>query len=348
MLMKIFWVVFHFFAITFIVLMASCKPIGQSEQKETQAENKDALAELKLLTEIPLPEVKGGFDLMATDIEGRRLFVSAEDNHSVEVIDLRHNSVRTSIPNLNEPKWIVYNTELRRLFVATGGDGRVTAFEDSSFTSKYFFTFKEKCNNLRYDSASGLLLVGVGKTYGAIGIIDTRQNKIGGVIPLAAYPKQFELTADFIYVNVPAINSVQIIDRVARKVITNWAVTKENDNVPMALDHNHGRLFIGCQKGKFMVYDIASGKEIARLNIHREADGIYYDPSRSQIYISCGEGYIDVITQYDADHYLRKESIITVEGAATSLYSPELNELFLPVPQKEHRKASLRIYRPLN
>jgi hypothetical protein len=38
---------------------------------------------------IPLPEVSGRLDHLTVDLKGRRLFVAALENNTVEVIDLR-------------------------------------------------------------------------------------------------------------------------------------------------------------------------------------------------------------------------------------------------------------------
>lgn len=301
---------------------------------------------LVLQKTIFLPNVKGGFDLMALDIKGNRLFVSAEDNHTLEVIDLRDNMLVSSVPDFNEPKWVAYQPEKRRVYVATGADGKVTELDDSTFKKLHAFTFKEKCNNLRFDATKEHLFVGIGNSFGAIGIINVKKDKIETQIPLSDYPKQFEIDSNQIYVNIPRKNSIDVIDRVKQKVITTWPVKEGKENVPMALDRIHRRLFIACEPGKFIVYSPSTGSSITSLDISKGADGIYYDAKRSLIYISCGEGNIEIIQQQDADHYRPLEKIPTVKGAGTSLFSPELDQLFLAVPQSEDRKAAIQIYRP--
>lgn len=86
---------------------------------------------------IALPNVRGGFDLMDVDIERQRLFVSAEDNHTVEVADLGGRKPIRSIPNMNEPKWVVNRPDENVLYVATGKDGKVAGLDASTFKTKY-------------------------------------------------------------------------------------------------------------------------------------------------------------------------------------------------------------------
>ena len=285
---------------------------------------------------------------MTIDTTGQRLFLAAEDNHTVEVIDLKNNKPLVSLPDFNEPKWIVYRPELNRLYVSTGGDGKVAVLDATTYKPIKSFSFKEKCNNLRFDTAFQQLYVGIGKTFGSIGIIDVKLDKIINEIPVADFPKQFELDGNSIYVNVPTKNSIQVIDRIAMKVVASWPVTESTENVPMALDKLHHRLFVACEPGKFIVFNTETGKSLANLTISKNADGIYLDTKRSLIYISCGEGYIEVIQQKDADNYLSVDKIETVKGAGTSLFSATFNKLFLAVPQTETNPAELRVYETAN
>ncbi len=330
-----------------IIILASCNE-SQTNRTIDATQVKDSTVvtnkTLSLTATITLPNVKGGFDLMAIDTASRRLFLAAEDNHTVEVIDIKNNKTITSLPGFNEPKWIVFRPESNRLYVATGGDGKVTVLDATTYKSIKSFSFKEKCNNLRFDAELQQLYVGVGNTFGAIGIIDVKQDKIINEIPLADFPKQFELDGKNIYVNVPSKNSIQVINRIAKKVVANWPVIESTENVPMALDKLHHRLFVACEPGKLIVYDTEAGKSVANLSISKNADGIYLDAKRSLIYISCGEGFIEVIQQKDADNYLSVDKIETVKGAGTSLFSTAFNQLFLAVPQTESNPAELRVY----
>ena len=51
-----------------------------------------------------------------------------------------------------------------------------------------------------------------------------------------------------------------------------------------------------------------------------------------------------MVRQVDADHYEFAGRVPTAKGAATSLFVPELDTLFLAVPQREGQSAELRAY----
>jgi len=107
---------------------------------------------------IPLPGVKGGFDLMAIDVPGQRFFLAAEGNGSLEILDLKAAKRIKSIGGMDEPKWVVYHPESKRLFVSNG-DGKVRVFNSDTYEPGRIFEFREKANNLRFDATTGELFV---------------------------------------------------------------------------------------------------------------------------------------------------------------------------------------------
>ena len=136
-----------------------------------------------------------------------------------------------------------------------------------------------------------------------------------------------------------------MIDREQRETIAKWHVEKLDANFPMALDEPNHRLFIGCRKpARLVVFDTSTGKLVAELAISGDTDDLFYDAKLKRLYISCGEGFVDVIAQQDADHYKLLEKIPTRAGARTSFFSADLNEFYLAVPQRGNSAAEMRIF----
>jgi hypothetical protein len=329
-----------------LTLLAGGCHSGSQEEKSGATPPPPAAPLLTLVRTVSLPNVQGGFDLMALDAAGQRLFVAAEDNHSVEVIDVRAGKALASLSGFNEPKWVVYRPEGNRLFVSTGGDGRVTELDGTTYKTIRHYAFREACNNLRYDSLAHQLVVGVGKTFGALGLLDVARNAKAGEIPLAGYAKQFELDGGRIYVNEPALSQVEVIDRATRKAVAVWPVSGSSQNIPMGLDRAHQRLFVACAPGRLVVFSTVDGRPVASLPIPADADGLYYDARRARLYVSCGAGRLAVVQQQAPDRYAVLQLLPTVPGAGTSLYAPALDRYFLATPQRPGQPAALRIYRP--
>ena len=78
-------------------------------------------APLALMETIPLPGLHdGNFDHFAVDLQGHRLFLTAEDNSAVEVFDLRASKLVHTISDIKKPHAIVYRAALKKLFVVDG------------------------------------------------------------------------------------------------------------------------------------------------------------------------------------------------------------------------------------
>src|SRR3979409_63465 len=74
-------------------------------------------APLKLVGTIPLPALgEGDFDHFAKDVEGHRLFLTAEKNGSVEVFDTTSNKLIHTITGLKAPHALLYRSDVKKVF----------------------------------------------------------------------------------------------------------------------------------------------------------------------------------------------------------------------------------------
>ncbi len=94
-------------------------------------------APLKLLQTIPLPGVEGRMDHLSVDLKGQRLFIAALENNTLKTVDLAQGKRIRSISGLKEPQGIVFVPELNQVFVASGGDGTLKAFEGTSLAQLF-------------------------------------------------------------------------------------------------------------------------------------------------------------------------------------------------------------------
>jgi hypothetical protein len=302
-------------------------------------------APLRLLQAIPLPNVKGRIDHLAVDLIGRRLFVAALGNDTMESIGLQAGKRIHTISGLHEPQGVLFIPEFRKIFVTNGQTGAVQIFNGDSFSLDNRVKFADDADNIRYDPATKYIYVGYGK--GALGIIDAASGQRLGDIKLAGHPESFQLekSGPRIFVNVPTAHHIAVVDRDKRLVVATWRLMGTRANFPMALDETRHRLFVGFRKpAKLAVFDTESGRSVAMLDSAGDCDDVFYDAERRRVYMSCGEGSIDVFEQRDADHYKAIVKIPTASGARTSLFVPELNRLYLAVPQRANQGAEIRVY----
>src|SRR3954451_13872294 len=64
---------------------------------------------LTLSGKIELPNVNGRIDHFSADLKGRRLFMSALGNHTVEVLHIQNRRRLHTIADLNEPQGVLYD-----------------------------------------------------------------------------------------------------------------------------------------------------------------------------------------------------------------------------------------------
>jgi hypothetical protein len=137
-----------------------------------------------------------------------------------------------------------------------------------------------------------------------------------GEVKLQGHPESFQLERNGSrIVNVPDARHIAVLDRTAMKLIGTWPVTEAAANYPMALDEANHRLFIGCRNpAMVLIYDTTSGKRVGSSPIVGDTDDLFYDVARKRLYVTGGEGYIDVFAQNDADHLT-----IAVEQGSTGV-----------------------------
>src|SRR5712692_503976 len=109
---------------------------------------------LRLETTIPLSNVNGRIDHMSIDVAGKRLFVSALGNNTVEVVDLASAKVVHSIRGLKEPQGVFYWAGTNRLYVANAADGHVRVYDGRSFEQIREYDLSGDADNIRFDPSA--------------------------------------------------------------------------------------------------------------------------------------------------------------------------------------------------
>ncbi len=302
-------------------------------------------APLRQVAAIPLPNVEGRIDHFGIDLAGKRLFMSALGNNTVEVFDLKTNQRLQTITGLREPQGVLYDPASKRIFVANGDDGTCQVFDGSTYKLIATIHYSSDADNVRLDSKSDTIYVGYGE--GALGALDGASGKELGNIQLTAHPESFQLekSGPRIFVNVPNAGEIAVLDRVKRSVAAHWRLPGYSANFPMALDEADHRLFVVARRpAQLLVFDTQSGSLVAHLAAVGDSDDVWYDAAQKRIYASGGEGFISIFEQTDADHYKALARIPTASGARTSFFSPDLQRFYLAVPHRGAQKCELRIY----
>ena len=300
---------------------------------------------VRLEKSIPLAGVKGRIDHFSVDVSGKRLFMAALGNNTVEVLDPFAGTVLHTIRGLQEPQGVYYWPEGNRLYVANGGNGKVQVFDGTTFAQMREYDFNSDPDNIRFDAKQKEVFVGYGA--GALGVISAPIGSRVGETPLDAHPESFQLEQNGprVFINVPGVKRVTVIDRRTRSVTANWPLAEAQQNFPMALDEAGHRLFVGCRKpAKLIVFDTETGKQTASVDIAGDTDDLFYDRERKRIYVSGGAGSLTVLEETGPDRYTQIAGIPTAPGARTSLFVPEFKRLYVAVPHRGKQAAELLVF----
>lgn len=309
------------------------------------AQTADSLP-LQLEAKIPLGEVAGRIDHLAIDLPRQRLFVAELGNDSVAVVDLNARKVQHVITGLKEPQGIGYVPSSDMVFVANAGDGSVLLFRGEDYESAGRVDLGDDADNIRVDPVANHVFVGYGN--GALAIIDPATNGKIADIPLHAHPEGFQLARSDhrIFVNVPKAGEIAVIDRFAGKQTASWAI--ENGSFfPMALDEASGRVMVAFRNpARLGVFSLRDGSTVATVDACGDADDLFLDAKRRRVYLSCGDGYLDVF-EPQGDTYRRAARIATISGARTALFVPEADRLFVAARANPGEPAALWVFRPI-
>jgi DNA-binding beta-propeller fold protein YncE len=311
-------------------------------------------APLKLVETIPLPGLQDGdFDHFAPDVDGHRLFLTAEENGKVQVLDTNTNKLIHTIEDVKAPHAILYLQDLKKLFIVEGDASAVRVYDSDSYQAVGEIKVSIDADSIAYDPATNYLYVVNGgreahTPYSLISIIDTNNSKRVRDIKINSNHVEaivLEKSGPRMFCNITGQNAVGVLDRNESALAATWRLPPgDTQNVAMALDEANHRLFVVTRKpGKLIVLNSENGKVIADLPAVGLVDDLSYDAKQKRLYLA-GDQFLDVFDQKDPDHYVLLARIPGSFRAKTGILVPELNRYYLAVPHHENKDAEVRVY----
>lgn len=316
----------------------------------------ETTASLQPLDNISLSAaVKGHFDHFGVDLKHNRLFATAEDYHAVLIFDLVTLKPVTEIPGIARPHAILYRDDLDRVYVTDGEAGALKIFNGTTYQPVGSVPLAKDADSIGYDVASQRLYIvnggkDAGQKYSLLSVIDTAAGQKLTDIRIEGETLEamaLDVFRPRLYLNNRALHKIEVVDRWKNTVVASWPVKLGSDNVAMAVDEAHQRLFVGCRSGQVVIVDTNTGKELQATPIAKGVDDITYDPGSKRLY-AIGGGTIDVLQETDADHYRSLGRVATGAEAKTGRLVPQINRYFTAVPQVGAGLASIQVFQPLN
>jgi DNA-binding beta-propeller fold protein YncE len=308
---------------------------------------------VKLVAKYNMPaDVKGRFDHLGVDLRSQRLFLTAETAHEVLVFDLGTGEFIRAITGIAIPHAIFCREDLNRIYITDGGAGELKNVDGKTYQLLGAAKLKVDADSIGYDPATHYLYIDNGggdahESFSMLSVVDTTSGTNVADIKIDGETLEamaLERATPKLYVNNPAKNQVDVVNRETRAVIASWPVTMGKRNVAMALDESSHRLFVACRSGALVVFDTETGKELQSLPIANGVDDLVFDPTNKRLYAACASGELDVYQQTDPDHYTSLGRIPTAPGAKNAVLVESLHRLFTTVPPQGGAPGQVYVY----
>jgi YVTN family beta-propeller protein len=279
----------------------------------------------RVVKKYPVPG-DGGWDYLTVDSAAHRLYVSHATQ--TQVLDLDAGSVVGSIPGKG-----VHGTALApkvgRGFITNGGSASVTVFDTKTLSVIAEVPVGQKPDALLYDSATLRVYVNNAGS-GTTSVIDPATAKVVGTVDIGgALEASASDGAGHIFTNIEDHNEVVKVDVQTLKVVERWKLAPCETPTALAIDRQNQRLFAGCRSGIMAVVDASNGRLVATAPIGARVDAAAFDPETRTIYLSNGDGTVNLFHQDSADKYSAVETITTQFGAKTMALDLKSKTLYL-------------------
>jgi DNA-binding beta-propeller fold protein YncE len=301
---------------------------------------------LELVQTIVLKGKAGGLDHLMLDAKRERVFLANKVNNTLDIADLKEGKLLKQLPNQQGVQGLAYAPDLDRLFAALGTGGFCNVFDGDGYKLLKTHNFKDDADNVRYHAPTHLVYVAHAEA--SIGVIDAKSLEVKADIKLPGAAEGFEREngRPRLYVCIPSPSQVAVIDTEKNEVVTGYPVKMTSNPYALAIDEANRRIYVGGRKAPVVVVlDSETGKELSNVAIPEGIDDLSLDAKRKRLYASCGEGFVAVLKQTDADHCEVIDKVPTAKGAKTSYFDPATGRLFVGVPRQEGKEGpEIRVY----
>jgi len=254
----------------------------------------------------------GGWDYVALDTVGHRLFIARQDR--VMVVDPASGKVVAEIAGLNRAHGIAFSYETGHGFATSGADSAVTMFDLASLRVLGHTTVAPDDDAILYDPVTRRVFTFNGDAHSA-SVLDPASGKRIGTIELGGGPEF-------------GVSAVAEIDATAMKVTRRWPLAPCEAPTGLAIDRAHHRLFSGCRNQLMAISDASTGKLVTTVPIGQGVDASRFDPGTGLAFASNGDGTLTVVHEDTPDKFTVVGTVPTKRGARTMELDEKSHRLF--------------------
>ncbi len=268
----------------------------------------------------------GGWDYLALDTVGHRLFIAHQDR--VIVVDPESGKALGEIRGLNRAHGVAFAYEAGGGFATSGAASTVTIFDLKSLRVLGHTMVPPDDDAVLYDPATKRIFTFNGDAHSATAI-DAVSGKRIGDIELGAGPEFGVSSADGrLFVNLEDKNAVAEIDAAAMRVKRQWSLAGCESPTGLAIDRAHHVLFSGCRNKVMAISDATNGALVTTVPIGQGVDACRFDPGTQLAFASNGDGTLTVIHEDSPTAFTVVANVTTKPGARTMELDPKTHRVF--------------------
>lgn len=251
-----------------------------------------------VIKRIPIPG-NSGWDYIAADTEGRRLYVP----HGTEVVvlDLDSGDIIGKIGGQKDVHGVAVAREFGHGFISATDPGSITMFDLKTLAVLDKERVGDDPNGIIYDPKTQRIF-SADRGSKRVTAIDARTGKIAGTIENLGGRTEHLASdeAGHVFLNMQDVGKLHKLDAQGLKVMETWTLAPPcGQPSSMDMDRANNRVFIGCRGGGqtqpsvpslLAVVDGATGKIVATQPIGMGVDALEFDPKTGLVYVSTGGG----------------------------------------------------------
>jgi len=276
---------------------------------------------------------EGTWDYLTFNNDTRQLFINRRDA-GVTAFNVDTKKIVGVVEDTKGASGTALVPEFNRGYTTISDDNVVKTFDLTTLAPLGTIPVATDPDAIVYDPSSKLVF-----SCGSEGSLTAIDAATGNVVATIELPsKKVESAAadgkGHLYVNLRDKGQVAVIDTQSLKVETLWSMNRGNNNTPMAIDTEKGRLFVGCRNSWLTVLDTKDGSILAELPILGfNPDSVIYDPVTKLVFVACMNGVITVYRETAKGEYVVADSVLSKDWAKTMALDPKTHSIYIAAAQ---------------
>jgi YVTN family beta-propeller protein len=272
-----------------------------------------------------------GWDYITIDSAARRLYVS--HGTRVNVLDADTGKAVGVIEDTPGVHGIAIASNVDHGFTTNGKENKVSMFDTKTLALIKKIDVGQKPDGIHFDKATGRVFT---NNHGShdITAIDPDSGTVVGTVAVKGDGEGAVSSSDgLVFVNLEDTSEVVAFDAKTLEVMHRFAIDGGKAPSGLAMDRKNNRLFIACHNQVLVVMDATNGKTVATVPIGKGPDAAGFNAKEGMIFVSNGDGTLNVIHEVSPDKYEAAEAVPTQASAKTMAFDSKTGKIFLPAAE---------------